>query len=381
VFPSGLATLCFLSFPDGHVNSRRGRWLARAGVIVTAVGAGFLVFQTSIALTGSPRMPNPLGSVAIVDMNNGAPGLIWLLALAILVTAMAGTVVRTRIATGELRQQLRWLGFASALTAGALILVVGSFFLGFSPPNGAFDAVIVLGFGIAVPGSCAIAILKHGLYELDVVISKTVVYALLAAFFTGAYLAIVVGIGTAIGSSRNSFLTVLAAATIAVAFNPVRDRAKRFANRIVYGERASPYEVLSEFSERVAGTYAVEDVLPRMAALLGSGTGARDATVWLHVGEELRPSASWGSNQSEPAAIRMRDGELPAIADVSKVAPVRDQGELLGALTVTKPPNDPLTVVEDKLVEDLAAQAGLVLRNVRLTAELRANLKELRASR
>ena len=67
--------------------------------------------------------------------------------------------------------------------------------------------------------------------------------------------------------------------------------------------------------------------------------------------------------------------------NASKVAAVRDRDELLGALTVTKPPSDPLTAAEDRLVEDLAAQAGLVLRNVRLTEELRANLEELRASR
>jgi signal transduction histidine kinase len=261
-----------------------------------------------------------------------------------------------------------------------MVVLVGSFSLGFSPPEGAFDAILVLGFGIAMPVSCGIAILKHGLYELDVVISKTVVYAVIAAVFTAVYLAIVVGIGTAIGSTRNPFLTVLAAATIAVAFNPVRDRAKRFANRMVYGERASPYEVLSEFSERVAGTYSVEDVLPRMATLLGQGTGASDATVWLRVGSELRPSASFGSDH-EPAPMPMRDGELPFMPDASKIAPVRDRNELLGALTVTKPPNDPLTAAEDRLVDDLAAQAGLVLKNVRLTEELRANLEELRASR
>jgi signal transduction histidine kinase len=262
-----------------------------------------------------------------------------------------------------------------------MVGLVGSFSVGFSPPEGAFDAVIILGFGIAVPVSCGIAILKHGLYELDVVISKTVVYVVVAAFFTIVYLAIVIGIGTAIGSTRNPFLTVLAAATSAVAFNPVRDRAKRFANRMVYGKRASPYEVLSEFSERVAGTYSVEDVLPRMATLLGQGTGARSATVWLRVGGELRPSASWGSDGDEPAPMQMSDGELPLMPDVSKVALVRDRDELLGALTVTKPPNDPLTAAEDRLVDDLAAQAGLVLKNVRLTQELRANLEELRASR
>jgi signal transduction histidine kinase len=381
VFPAGLATFFFLLFPDGRLHSARSRWLAWGAAVIVIVGFGFLVLQTSIQLGGSPRIPNPLGSIAVVDMEVGTPGLIWLIALGVLVTAMVGVVVRSRRSTGELRQQLRWLAFAAAVTAAAMVGMVGAFAVGLNPPGAIFEGIIILGFGIAVPVSCGIAILKHGLYELDVVISKTVVYALLAAFFTVVYLAIVVGIGTAIGSTQNSFLTVLAAATIAVAFNPVRDRAKRFANRIVYGKRASPYEVLSEFSERVAGTYDVEDVLPRMATLLGVGTGARDAIVWLRVGSELRPSASWGANGGQPAAIPIEDGELPAIADISKLVAVRHREELLGALTVTKPPNDPLTVAEEKLIDDLAAQAGLVLRNVRLTEELRANLDELRASR
>ncbi len=379
VFPAGLATLFFLTFPDGHLASRRWRWLARFAALIVVMGVGFLMFQTSIELVGSPPIRNPLGSLAVVDMDNGAPGVIWLVGLGVLLAAMVGIVVRARRSTGELRQQLRWLAFASAVTAAAMVLLVGSFALGFAPPEGAFDAIIVLGFGIAVPVSCGIAILKHGLYELDVVISKTVLYAVIAAVFTAVYLAIVVGIGTAIGSTRNPFLTVLAAATIAVAFNPVRERAKRLSNRMVYGRRASPYEVLSEFSERVAGTYSVEDVLPRMATLLGQGTGSSDATVWLRVGAELRPSASFGSD--EPAPMPMRDGELPLMPHASKVAAVRDRDELLGALTVTKPPNDPLTAAEDRLVDDLAAQAGLVLKNVRLTEELRANLEELRASR
>src|SRR5439155_25741361 len=122
-------------------------------------------------------------------------------------------------------------------------------------------------------------------------------------------------------------------------------------------------------------------VLPRMAAILGEGTGASRARVWLRIGDELRPEASWGDQASAGEPMPMSNGELPAIAGVSKMVAVRHQGDLLGALSVTKPQNEPLTEAESKLVDDLAAQAGLVLRNVRLTEELRANLEELRASR
>src|SRR5207245_6145929 len=105
------------------------------------------------------------------------------------------------------------------------------------------------------------------------------------------------------------------------------------------------------------------------------------ARVWLHVGRELRPAASWGEPGEVDEPLTVADGDLPDIAGASRAVAVRHRDELLGALTVTKPPNEPLSAAEGKLVDDLAAQAGLVLRNVRLTEELRANLEELRASR
>ncbi len=114
------------------------------------------------------------------------------------------------------------------------------------------------------PLTIGLAVLRYRLYDLDVVVRKTVVYALLAVFASAVYLAIVVGAGAWLGRD-SSFLTMLAAVIVAVTFQPVRARVTRFANRLVYGKRASPYEVLSEFSERVGGAYADEDVLPRMA--------------------------------------------------------------------------------------------------------------------
>src|SRR5436190_3407745 len=376
VFPAGFALWFFLLFPDGKLQSsgwRRFAWFASAILIV---GFGFTVLEKVIQLQGSPPIRNPLGSIARVDLQNGTPGLIWIFALGALLAAMAGTILRTRRATGDLKQQLRWLAYASVVIA---VCLVGAIFS--NSPQAVWDAVILLGFGIAVPASCGIAILKHGLYDLDVVISKTVVYALLAAFFTFVYVAVVVGIGSAIGSTHNTFLTVLAAALIAIAFNPVRERAKRLANRLVYGHRASPYEVLSEFSDRMAETYSLEDVLPRMARILGEGTGAAEAHVWLRIGEELRPAAAWGDGNRAAIPVALADGELPPLGNASRAVAVRDRGDLLGALAVRKSESDPLTPAESRLLDDLAAQAGLVLRNVRLTEELRANLEELQASR
>jgi signal transduction histidine kinase len=225
-----------------------------------------------------------------------------------------------------------------------------------------------------LPVAVGIAILKYRLYEIDLVINKTVVFGLLAAFITVVYVAIVVGIGAAIGqgSQPNLGLSILATAVVALAFQPVRQRVQRFANRLVYGERATPYEVLSEFSARVATAPAAEEQLPRMARILAEGTGAASAAVWLGDGTNVRPAAWW----PEGAAPQGLPADSAGLS-----LPVMHHGEQLGAISLTKPAGERLTPSEERLARDLASQAGLVLHNVRLTHELRARVDELRGSR
>jgi len=229
---------------------------------------------------------------------------------------------------------------------------------------------------ISLIAAIAIAVLKYHLYDIDLVLNKTIVYGGLAAFITAVYIGIVAGIGRLAGEGPrpNLLLSILATAVVAVAFQPVRERVQHFANRLVYGDRATPYEVLSEFSERMGGTFATEELLPRMARILAEGTGATRADVWVKVGSELRSDARW------PGA----DDPLPPIdvgAMPEDLVPITHQGDLLGALSIRKRPGEALTPTEDKLLTDLASQAGVVLRNVELTDQLKARLEDLRASR
>jgi signal transduction histidine kinase len=192
------------------------------------------------------------------------------------------------------------------------------------------------------------------------------------------YVAIVVGIGTAIGSKRNLALSILATAVVAVGFQPVRERIQRLANRLVYGERATPYEVLSEFSGRMAHAYATEDLLPRMARIVAEGTGAARVDIWLKIGPDLVPEASWPQRDGGPAppTPRVEDDAVTAEGADGAIA-VRHQGEVLGLITVAKGPGEAIKPAESKLLEDLASQAGLVLRNVRLIEELRTSRQRL----
>jgi hypothetical protein len=108
--------------------------------------------------------------------------------------------------------------------------------------------LMFLTLALGIPAACAVAILKYRLYDIDVVISKTVVYAVLAAFITAVYVLLVVGVGAlaGVGGRPSLGLSILATAVVAVAFQPVRERVQRLANRLVYGRRATPYEALAQ---------------------------------------------------------------------------------------------------------------------------------------
>ena len=214
--------------------------------------------------------------------------------------------------------------------------------------------------------------MKYRLYDIDVVIKKTVVFTVVATVLIVLYLA-VIALATVGAVSR----VVVGILLLVVTFNPVRRAARALADRLVYGRRATSYEVLTQFSEHMAETYATDDVLPRMAQILAGATGATRATVWLVVGGDLRPAATAGGEL--PRAIAAPGDSLPEIPEDLAVE-VRHDGALLGALSVSNPPNDPLDPSRRKLVGDLAAQAGLVLRNVRLIEELKASRQRLVAA-
>jgi len=198
------------------------------------------------------------------------------------------------------------------------------------------------------------------------------VFTLVASVLTALYLG-VIALAT-VGTVSRILAGIL---LLGVTFNPVRRAARSLADRLVYGRRATSYEVLADFSEHMAETYATDDVLPRMAQILEGATGATTATVWLRVGGELRPAATSGGDP--PRAVAAPGDTLPTIPE-DLVVEVRHHGELLGALSVSTPANDPLDPARRRLVSDLASQAGLVLRNVRLIEELKASRQRLVAA-
>jgi signal transduction histidine kinase len=386
VVGSMLLGFLVLFFPDGHLPGARWRWVAWVMVIV-CLGSLMVTVLSTAPVTLSPRLPSVPALVVIPVLSgfvNAGNSVINSVAFSLVfLLPIVAVVLRLRRAQGTERQQLKWFAYTAAAaicvaTAGGLLGTLNA---------GVGGTIANLGFGIgitvAIPAAIGLAVMKYGLYDIDLFISRTLVYGALAVMITAVYVGIAVGIGSLIGSGGkpNLALSILATAIVAVGFQPVRERVQRVANRLVYGKRATPYEVLSEFSGRVAETYAADEVLPRMARVLQEGTGAESATVWLRGTAELRPAATFPGGTAMHDPLPMSNGSLPTLPDATRAVEVRYQGELLGALSVTKRRGESLTPIEQKLVDDLAQQAGLVLKNVGLSADLQARLVELRASR
>ena len=136
--------------------------------------------------------------------------------------------------------------------------------------------------------------------------------------------------------------------------------------------------MLSAFARRIGGTYSSQEVLPQMAQTVAAGTGA-EQVVWLRVDDQLRPEASSGG--SSPAGPLPVDGhQLPRLPDSDTGVPVVHQGELLGAISVTMPKDEPLRPAGAQLVADVASQAGLVLANAGLIEDLRSSRQRLVAA-
>ena len=374
-----LAVLLPLVFPSGTLLSRRWRlvlWLGAAALVTAFIGGDFAPVQDAQSLIPGVRpvaLPAPLAAVADIMKLS-----IILLAVCVLCGVVA-LALRYRRGASEERHQVKWL------LAAVMIYLVGFVFsLAFGRRFSWLQDVAVVGLAL-IPIAAAVAVLKYRLYDIDMVISRALVYGSLALFITAVYVGIVVGLGSLVGSGGkpNLLLSIVATAVVAVAFQPVRERLQKVANRMVYGKRATPYEVLSEFSQRVAESYAGEQVLARMAQVLAEGTGAQAAAVWLRSGVSIRRAATWpaASNGHASAPLELTGQLMPRIPESDRAVAVRHQGQLLGALTITKRTGESLTPIEEKLIDDLAYQAGLVLKNVGLTADLQARLEDLRASR
>jgi signal transduction histidine kinase len=379
----------FLLFPDGRAPSPRWRrvgWLLGGSAAILFLGSAFAEEELQGWYTHfTAPLNNPVGLGSGGPDGDGPWLFFMLIVLAAVVASLASVAAlfyRYWKAAGDQRQQLKWVAYAAGVTAffglgGSL----GS--VGLPARTGVIvNGLFLFSLGVAIPLAVAVAVFKYHLYDLDFVVRKSIVLGVLAAFITAVYVGIVVALGSTIKKgSDNSLLVYSAAAVVAVGFQPIRARAGRFADKLVYGKRATPYDVLSDLAHRMAGAYSVQEVLPTIAHALASATGALETGVWLRSGNQLHLSETWPPNEKGiPREVTVDGPGLPLFPGWDRVYPVVHQDELLGAITLVQRPSDPMVPAKERLIQALAAQAGLVLRNVGLFEDLKASRQRLVAA-
>ncbi len=369
-----LIAATWLIFPDGRTHTTTDRRLLRGTGALAILMTVVSVFATPQVLPESKEYPHPFVDDQLAQT-----------LFVVIQVFIVGYFLFGYFAAGKLilkgrrgepieRQQVGWI--AVALIANVTILIANASF----KPLGTDDRAFLLIDSVAVtliPLAVGVAIMRYRLYEIDRIISRSVTYGALAIFIGGVYVAIVVGLGELVGGDTGFGLSIAATVLVAIAFQPVRQWVDRWANRLVYGERATPHEILVQFSHR-SSELSDEELMERVPQLVVDGTGATRASLWVRSGDGFRTASTWPTH----ADARFLDGVDEFVdPEADRSLPVFHDGELFGGLSLTKEDGESVAPAEAALLADLAAGLGLALRNTRLTVQLRRQVAELEASR
>ncbi len=349
-------TMLLLVFPDGDLPPGRWRWAVTSAV----AGTGLLMLAHGIVAW--PGAALPISSVEVpVDQRPLTTALTLVGGLAVLASAVGavGVLVRRwRHAEGLQRRPFRAVG-----TAGVVLAAVGTLTW---PWQDVWRPAILVAL-LALLVTYALAAARYRLHDLDPLLSRTAVAAILAAGVTGAYLVIVVGAGALIGRRADSaLLPLIAVGVVAVLFEPARRQARRLVDRLLYGRDTDRAGLLSQLAALTSTATRAEDVLVEVTELLVRSTGAGRAEVWLGVDGSAQLAAATGKEERDPTSI---------------TSPVVHHGEQLGEVRLSARHASDLLDDATLLLEDVAHSLGVVLRNARLTVDLRRRLDELHRSR
>lgn len=283
---------------------------------------------------------------------------------------MAAQVYRyARVSSPTQRRQTRWVLVSAAVAIVGQ--VVGMLLseplppLTFAPSEAvvrdlASVTVIVVSF-LAIPLSIGVAVSRHRLWDVDLVINRALVYSALTACVVVIHVLVVGSLGVLIQTTGNPVVGLLATGVAAVLFQPLRDRLQRGVDRLMYGERAEPYQVLSRLGRRLEVTLAAEAILP---AILQS------------VREALKlPYAAIALERGGPPVIVASSGA--PVANPFRL-PLTHHGEAIGELLLgARAGEETLSDADRRLLEDLARQASVAVHAVRLTEDLQRSREQL----
>ncbi|GAC1344561.1 MAG: hypothetical protein NVSMB27_05680 [Ktedonobacteraceae bacterium] len=351
-FLSGLSiSLCVYIFPDGRFVPRWTRWPLIIGVLIHEVSSHFLV--------------GPLDAFPLLS------SLDEFLFLGLLVSKVVVQVHRyRRISTVMQRKQTKWavFGFAVAIVGFIGGLLLGTFFSSSLKPGTLFflfqNTVLYLSL-LFIPLSIGIAILRYRLWDIDIIIKRTLVYGGLSACIVGIYVFVVGYLGALFRTGGNLLISLIATGLVAVLFQPLRAWLQRGVNRLYYGQRDEPYTVITRLSQRLEGTLAPEAILSTIVETVAQALKLPYAAILLRREDAFAEASSYGKPASDPLTL-----------------PLTYQGEIIGLLQLApRASGETFTPADRRLLGELARQAGLVAHAVRLTADLQRSREHLVTAR
>jgi len=349
-------------FPIGRTAPRWTLALILAGAVWTLVAW----LNPGLQLV---RMPRPYNFLMILG---------WLGA------GMVVQIYHYRHSNPIQRQQTKWviLG-ATAAAIGILGQAASSFW---SIPSGLPSVLFdLLGypaiqlFKLFLPLTIAFAILRYRLWDIDIIINRTLVYGALTVIVIGIYVIVVGTLGSTIQGRSNLLISILATGLVAVLVQPMRDRLQRGVNRMMYGERDDPVTVLSQLGQRLEGTLAPDAVLPSLVETVAQTLKLPYVAI-----ETMRDTRIGSQPTTESSSISISS---PIIAygqpqpDVMRL-PLIYQSETIGQLLVApRAHGEMLSPMDRHLLENIAHQAGMAVHAVSLTADLQHSRQRLVTAR
>jgi signal transduction histidine kinase len=275
------------------------------------------------------------------------------------------------------RQQAKWLLFGLVI-----VLILNTLYRGVEnlvPGWSRLDSLYQLADGtvagllfVTIPLCVGIAILRYRLWDIDLIINRTLVYGTLSASVIGMYVLVVVYLGALLRTGNTPAISLVATGIVAVLFQPLRTLLQRAVNRLMYGERHAPYQVLARLDQQLAQALLPEDVLPALVKTIAN-------TLKLpYVAVALIESDTPPLSEERLVAIR---GQPPPHTPTERL-PLIYQGETVGQLVLAARQGEAqLTHADRQLLEDLARHAGVIAHAVRLTTDLRRSRERLVVAR
>jgi signal transduction histidine kinase len=367
-FTPALIALSFLLFPTGRLPSARWRPLMWTVLLVSVTHAASAALAPG-ALTEYP-LENPAGIEAAGWLRTLAEISLIVLTAPLMLLCAASLFLRLRRASGTERQQIKWFAYAAALLVLFAVAEITTRTI-MGERGRVIEAAIFLIFAVVIsciPVSMGIAILRFRLYDIDLIINRTLVYGALSVIVVALYVLVVGSLGALLQLQSSLFASLLATGLVAVIFAPLRDRLQRAVNRLMYGHRDDPYMVLSGLGARLETTLAPNAVLPTIVESVSQALKLPYAAITLKrntEGESVKVAAYGKKSVGEPLIV-----------------PLSYQRERVGELILSpRSAGESFSDSDLKLLGDLAHQVGVAAHGVRLSADLQRSRERLVTAR